>query len=105
MASEYSYQLTKSAAEDLDEAVDYMTNTLGNRMAAAAFINTVESTIEKICAFPQIGPEVKNDYISVSGIRKKAIGNFLLYYLPDDVKESITVLRIVYGKRDTGKNP
>lgn len=33
-------------------------------------------------------------------VRKKTVGNYILYYLPDAVKQIIFVLRIVYGKRN-----
>ena len=100
MDSEYSFQFTEKAEEDLDDVISYMTDTLGSPASASAFMDNVEETIEKLCLFPKSGPAVVNEYVKTSGIRRKAIGNSLLYYLPDEQKRILTVLRIIYGKRD-----
>ncbi len=101
MASEYSYQLTRKALEDLDDAVGYIANKLGSPSSASAFLEKMESALSEICSYPKIVPSVRNDYLNIHGIRKNAVGNFLLYFLPDEKNQMITILRIVYGKRDT----
>ena len=101
MASEYSFQFTDKASADLDEAIYYITFTLGNFSAAKNFYDKVEETIKELCLFPKRGPVVLNEYLGINGIRKKAVGNYLIYYLPDEETKMLTILRIVYGKRDS----
>ena len=101
MESDYSFQFTDKAAEDLDDAVSYMKDTLGSPSSANAFMDNVEDTIGKLCLFPKSGPAVVNEYVKAGGIRKKAVGNYLLYYRPDEQARMLYILRIVYGKRDS----
>ena len=101
MESEYSFQFTEKAREDLDEAMSYMAVTLGTPKSAEAFLNKVEQTIEDLCLFPKSGPVINNEYVKTDSIiRRKAVGNYLLYYLPDEQTRILSILRIVYGKRD-----
>ncbi len=71
MASDFTYQFTDKARTDLDDAVSYMAVTLGSPASAKAFIDKIEEAIEDLCMFPKRGPAVFNEYIRISGIRKK----------------------------------
>lgn len=50
--------------------------------------------------FPESGTVVTNDFLPDVGLRKKLIGNYVLYYLADCQKEIIFIVRIVYGRRN-----
>ena len=56
--------------------------------------------IEEACLFPESGFPVVNRFLSNVNIRRKLIGNYTMYYLPDFVNEQILVLRVVYSKRN-----
>ena len=70
MASEYMYFLTQKAEADLDSIVSYLSLELANAKAA-----------------------------SDTAVRKKVIGNYLMYYLPDTEQHIIYILRLIYGRR------
>lgn len=96
----YDFQLTYQANEDLDEIVRYISVELANKKAAIDFLTTVEEVIQEACLFPESGLLVENDFLPDTGIRKKPIGHYHLYYLPKHDDKTIVVLRIIYGKRD-----
>ena len=56
--------------------------------------------MEKVCAFPASGALVVNDFLPRMIIRKKVVGNYVLYYMVEKEKKMIWVLRIVYGARN-----
>lgn len=100
MASNYQYQLTQRAADDLEGIVDYLVQERASPSAAARFLDALERAIQEACSFPESGAKVLNDYLPDTSVRKKVVHNHVLYYLPDSQAQVIQVLRIVYGRRD-----
>ena len=100
MAFEFNYQLTEKAAADLDATVGYIAGELDNPQAAADFLDNLQKAIDEARMFPESGTPVENEYLPYTGVRKKLIGNYILYYLPQMSSKTITVLRILYGKRN-----
>lgn len=100
MASEFRYKLTAKAEADLDEIVSYLTLQLENPQAAAGFLNTLLDAIQEACSFPESGSPVANEFLPYKGIRKKLVGNYVLYYSPNRDTETIYVLRVLFGRRN-----
>lgn len=100
MASEYRYQLTQKAAADLDDIASYMSVELSNPKAASNFMEKLAQTIQETVAFPMSGTLVNNEFVPDVGVRKKVIGNYLMYYLPDPEQKIIYIIRLVYGRRN-----
>lgn len=99
MASKFGYQLTKRAESDLDGIVSYMAVELANPQAASDFVDKLKDNIDEARAFPESGSLVDNEFLQVENLRKKLIGNYIMYYLPDMREKIIYILRIVYGKQ------
>lgn len=100
MASEYRYQLTQKAAADLDDIASYMSVELSNPNAASDFMGKLMETIQETVAFPMSGTLVNNEFVPDVGVRKKVIGNYLMYYVPDPEQKIIYIIRLVYGRRN-----
>ena len=100
MASKFGYQLTKRAESDLDGIVSYMAVELANPQAASDFVDKLKDNIDEARAFPESGSLVDNEFLQVENLRKKLIGNYIMYYLPDMREKIINILRIVYGKQN-----
>ena len=100
MASKFGYRLTKRAESDLDGIVSYITVDLANPQAASDFVDKLQDTIEEARAFPESGSLVHNEFLQIENVRKKLVGNYIMYYLPDIGENIIYILRIVYGKRN-----
>ena len=104
MASErYNYVLTESAEADVDEAFDYIANELVNPDAASAFADELEEKPEEICKTPKAGRPVHNPYLKRDDVRRVLVKNYIAYYLIDEEKENIVVLRVIYNRRDQDK--
>lgn len=100
MASKFRYQLTKRAESDLDGIVSYIAVELANPQAASDFVDKLKDNIDEARAFPESGSLVDNEFLQVENLRKKLIGNYIMYYLPDIREKIIYILRIVYGKQN-----
>ena len=100
MAADYSFSFTDIAASDLDAALEYISCELSKPTAAQSFLKKLENAISTIRSFPFSGSPVENPFVRRREIRKIMVGNYVLYYLPDQMKRSIVILRIVYGHRD-----
>ena len=100
MATDYSFFFTDTAVTDLEETLNYISAELSNPTAANNFIIKLETAVSSIRKFPLSGSPVDNPYVRRNDIRKKLVGNYVLYYIPDQEKHQIMILRIVYGQRD-----
>ena len=104
MASDcYNYVLTESAEADIDEALDYIANELVNPDAASAFADELEEKLEEICKTPKAGRPTHNPYLKRDDVRRVLVKKYIAYYLIDEEKENIVVLRVVYTRRDHDK--
>ena len=100
MASKYRFLLTKRAESDLDGIISYIAVELGNPKAASEFVDKLQVYIEDVITFPESGSPVDNEFLQVENVRKKLIGNYIMYYLSDTKEKTIFILRIVYSKCD-----
>ena len=100
MASKFGYRLTKRAESDLDGIVSYIAVELSTPEAASDFVDKLKDNIDETRAFPESGSPVDNEFLQVENLRKKLIGNYIMYYLPDMREKIIYILRIVYGKQN-----
>lgn len=99
MESKFKYRLSQKADADLDEIVSYIAVELANPQAASDFVDKLQSVIDETCYFPDSGALVGNEYIPHTEVRKKMVGNYIMYYLSDIEKKVIYVVRIVYCRR------
>lgn len=100
MESKRGYRLTDKADTDLDDIVRYIAVDLAKPKAASDFVDKLQSAIEEARSFPESGSLVVNEYLPDTEVRKKLVGNYILYYLPDSAEKMIFILRIVYGRRN-----
>ena len=100
MASKFGYWLTKRAESDLDGIVSYIAVALANPQAASVFVDKLQDNIEETRAFPESGSLVHNEFLQVENVRRKLVGNYIMYYLPNTAENIILILRIVYGKQN-----
>lgn len=100
MNSDYNFQYTETAETDLDGIIEYITNNLANKKAASDFLDETEKAIQEILQYPEACPKVSNEFLIHSEIRKKLVKNFILFYKADHKNKMITIVRILYAKRD-----
>ena len=60
----------------------------------------MQGAIEEVLSLPDSGHLVINEFIPNKKKKKKLIGNYIMYYLPDFDEKMIFVLRIIYGRQN-----
>ena len=100
MESKWGWQLTQKADADLDDIVSYIAVELSNPKAASDFVEKLQRAIEEVRGFPESDSTVVNEFVPNMQIRKKTVGNYMIYYLPDSTEKMFFILRIVYGRRN-----
>lgn len=100
MGSKFQFRLTEKANADLDDTICYIAVELANPKAASDFMDKLGAAIDEACLLPESGSPVVNDLLGGWEVRKKIIGNYIMYYWPDLTEKIIYVLRIVYEGRN-----
>lgn len=103
MPDNYTYRLSESAQEDLNETYDYIFYDLANPDAADSFLDAFEDQIDNICRSPESGFPVNNEFLVRNDVRMFFVKNYTVYYIPDKDKQVILVSRLVYGGMDQNK--
>ena len=100
MASKYTYRFTEKAEQDLDEILHYISVDLVSPAAARNLVKNVFEQIELVRIFPHSGMLVDNEFLANKSVRKLSVDHYIIYYIADDEERAISIIRILYGKRD-----
>ena len=88
-------RLTRRAAADVEEIADYI--KMRNPLAALRVRSAIESALENIAAFPEMGRRQ-----DIEPVRKAVTPKYgyLIYYAIEPGSAEITVLTIQHSKRE-----
>lgn len=100
MACKYSYRFTEKAEQDFDDILRYISVDLANPAAAQNLGRRMFEQIDMVRAFPDSGAPVDNEFLSDKTVRKLSVDNYIIYYKAHYDEQIISVIRIVYGKRN-----
>jgi len=96
----FRIKFSEQADNDLDEILQYISNELLAPQAAERFYHTVFEKVAFLCDNPYMYPLHHNDLLKAKGFHFVVISNYLLFYIIDDIESVVTIVRILYGKRD-----
>ncbi len=100
ISERYNYYLTVAAENDIDNTFEYISVELSNRDAAYNLADKLEEKLGEICTTPKLGKIVQNEFLRRTDVRLIHINNYLLYYVVDEKKKRIIVLRFIFGGRN-----
>lgn len=100
MECKYSYRFTEKAEQDFDDILRYISVDLANPAAAQNLGRKMFEQIDMVRAFPDSGAPVDNEFLSDKSVRKLPVDNYIIYYKAHYDEKIISVIRIVYGKRN-----
>ncbi|MBR7060131.1 MAG: type II toxin-antitoxin system RelE/ParE family toxin [Eubacterium sp.] len=88
------------AKSDMLEAVKYIANELKNPVAAQNLADDFISAAERLCEFPY----ANNVYLPIkpleSEYRRIIVKNYLMFYTVDEQNKTVTIMRVIYARRD-----
>lgn len=97
--SNYSVHFTKFAMNDLDDIYLYISKELFAESAAEALLNRLENSIMQLKEFPKLGSRLTDQYLRMKGYRRIIIDSYIIFYIVNEQKKRVIIMRILYGKR------
>lgn len=98
--SRYRVEITEPAENDLSEIGWYITKELLEPSIAEKTVNKIGEAIFSLEEFPFRNALVADERLAKQGIRKIIIDNYIAFYIVEEEFKIVTILRILYGKRD-----
>ena len=94
----YSVHITTAAERDVANATDYIDQVLKNSKAAEELLKAFTQQVNDLAFFPARYPLARDEILAAWGVRFLRIKNYIAFYLIDDTREMIYVIRFLYGK-------
>jgi plasmid stabilization system protein ParE len=96
----YSVLMTQVAADDLKGISRYITYDLKEPIVAKKQITNIFESIMTLETLPTRHNLVCDKTYSNKGIRKILIGNYVVFFVVSETDSKVTVIRILYSRRD-----
>ncbi len=98
--SDYSIKITEPAENDLRGIGDYIAQQLLEPEIARKVVNKIGNAIMTLEETPLRNSLVADQRLSLQGIRKIIVENFIVFYIVKEELRIVTIIRILYGRRD-----
>ena len=89
----YQVQITQRAERDLQEALDYISDTLHNPVAALHLFDETSKQLQSLSDFPDRNP-------LANGIRIQLIENYIAVYMIHEPTNAVIILRFLHSRRN-----
>ena len=96
----YAVRYAETAVQDLTEVTDYIDHVLLNPDATDHLLDTLNQEIQHLAEFPYAHAVVDDPYLKAQNIRFVSVGNYLAFYIVEEDKHIVHLVRFLYGKRD-----
>ena len=96
----YKLKLAEPAEADLIDIGMYITHILHSPVAALNLIDEIDKHIVSLEQMPKRYALVSDERLAMQGVRAIPVKNYLIFYIVDDFMKSVTIIRVLYGKRD-----
>ena len=99
-----SWAVTYSARarQDLRDIYEYIAYSLLASDTASGQIGQIMKDIRSLEEMPLCYQLYEDEPWHSQGLRFFPVGNYLVFYLPNEIEHTVTVARIMYGGRDVG---
>ncbi len=96
----YKLEFLPIAKDDMLEAVKYIANELKSPIAAQNLADEFINAAERLCDFPY----ANNVYSPIKPLdneyRRAIVNNYLMFYTVSEETKTVTIMRVIYAKRD-----
>ncbi len=98
--SKYKVLITEKATNDILDIARYISNELLEPIIAQRLLEKFEIAIESLSHMPTRHELVKDKEIVLESIRKIFVDNYIIFYITNEPTLVVTVIRVLYNKRD-----
>ena len=83
----------------MDEIYSYIAGELLNEDAAANHMDQIEDKIMRLRNFPFSCSLVEDDALRDKGYRKLVVENYIAFYIVEEKKKQVIVMRVLFGRQ------
>ena len=103
MSETYTIKYSTKAINDLRDIYSYIAFNLQAPETAAKMVRRIRNSIKELDFMPERNPTLDWEPWNSLNTQKMRVGNYIVFYIVDSEKSSVSIVRIVYGKRDIAK--
>lgn len=96
----YDIFTTERAAADLRGIYEYIAYDLMSEQNALGQLERLERAVMSLDEMPERCPVYAREPWTSRGLRVMSVDNYLVFYLTDKAKLTVTIVRVMYGRRD-----
>jgi toxin ParE1/3/4 len=96
----WNVEYTEDAKQDLQNIYDHISDVLQVPVTAAKQSNRIMDAVDKLDHMPLRFRLYEHEPWRSKGLRVMSVDNYLVFYLPDEPKGIVWIIRIMYGGRD-----
>lgn len=99
----YEIRMTPQAQNDLRSIFNYIAFTLQSPRNAAGQLDRLEASIGSLDQMPERFHVYDKEPWRSRNLRIMPVDQYLIFFIPNHEKETVTILRVMYGRRDIEK--
>lgn len=96
----YHVLYSKAAKEDIKDIYEYIAYDLLAPATAASQIKRIIELIKSLSEMPMRFQRYAEEPWYSLGLRVVPVNNYLVFYLPDEMKHIVKIIRVMYSGRD-----
>lgn len=96
----YKVVVTDQAKQDLNGIAHYIAVDLQEPITALNQIKRIRAEVFALESMPERYGLVQDEYLAAQGIRKVSVDNYLVFYTADKANQTVSIVRVLYGRRD-----
>ena len=98
--NKYKVIIADQADQDLRGIFEYIAFELLSPDNAAGQLDRIEAAIEKLDTFPEGHRLYEDEPWNGRNLRVLPVDNYVVFYIPDNIEMTVTIIRVIYGGRD-----
>lgn len=98
--SNYNIFITEPAQNDLYKIGTYILKELLEPETAKRTVSKIADSIKSLEKMPNRNTLVRDERLANKRIRKTIMDNYIIFYIVDDNRKTVTIIRILYARRD-----
>ena len=95
---------TEDAKQDLTDIYRYISDVLLAPKTAEKQTNRIMDAVDSLSQMPLRHRTYEKESLRIIGLRVLPIDSYLVFYLPDESKKSVVIIRIMYSGSDATKH-
>ena len=96
----YKVLMAQPAVEDLQSIAIYIVNELKEPSTAKRLVGRIKEAIINLSEMPGRYSLVADERLAMQKIRKMIVDNYIVFYVVSEKAVTVTVVRILYSRRD-----